>query len=191
MCNGYLSKGNKMPKTKVKTKDQIVNKIFMYLLVVAAFILFAIGGLAMWAHNFTTDMVKSELAAQKIRFPEKGTPALDPAVYPDLQKYAGQLVDTPEEAKAYANGYIGRHLKKVADGKVYSEISAESIKDPSNAKLQQQKQTLFQGETLRGMLLTSGYGFGTVGKIAGIAAYVAFVSGFVLVIAAIIFRIRM
>lgn len=173
-----------------KSQNQSVNKVFMYLSVVAAVLLFAVGSLALWAHNFTSDMVKNELSAQKIYFPEKGSPALDPATYPDLQQYAGQLVDTPEKAKAYANGYIGRHLKKVADGKVYAEVSAEAMKDPSNQKLQQQKQTLFQGETLRGMLLTSGYGFGTVGKIAGTAAYIAFISsGFLLLLAAF-FRTR-
>lgn len=163
-----------MAKSKSSAQDKTITRVFLYLSVMVAVLLFAVGGLALWASNFTGNMVKSELAAQKIYFPDKGSPALDPAVYPDLQKYAGQLVDSPEEAKAYANGYIGRHLSKVADGKVYAEVSAESMKDPTNQKLQQQKQTLFQGETLRGMLLTSGYGFGTVGKIANTASLVAF-----------------
>lgn len=173
-----------------KSQNQTVIKMSMYLSVVAAILLFAVGGLALWAHNFTGNMVKSELAAQKIYFPKKGSPALDPAIYPDLQSYAGQLVDTPEEAKAYANGYIGRHLKKVANGKVYAEVSAEAAKDPTNEKLKAQKQSLFQGETLRGMLLTSGYGFGTVGKVAGIVAYAAFIGGVVLLLLAGVFRIR-
>lgn len=163
----------------------------MYLSAIAALLLFAVGGLAFWAHAFTSDMVRTELAAQKIYFPAKGSPALDPAEFPDLQQYAGQLVDTPEEAKAYANGYIGKHLEKVAGGKVYAEVSAEAMKDPDNQKLQKQKQSLFQGETLRGMLLTSGYGFGTVGKIAGIAAYVAFYAGGALALAAVFFRTRL
>lgn len=173
-----------------KAQNQAANKVFMYLSLIAALLLFTVGGLALWAHNFTGNMVRTELAAQKIYFPEKGSPALDPKIYPDLQQYAGQLVDTPEKAKAYANGYIGRHLQKVADGKVYSEVSAESMKDPTNQKLQQQKQTLFQGETLRGMLLTSGYGFGTVGKVAGIAAYAAFIGSAVMLMLAVIFRSR-
>ncbi len=163
-------------------QNKAVSRVLMYLSFVAVLLLSAVGGMALWAHSFTGDMVKNELAAQKIYFPEKGSPALDPAVYPDLQQYAGQLVDTPEEAKAYANGYIGRHLKKVADGKVYAEVSAEAAKDPSNQKLQQQKQSLFQGETLRGMLLTSGYGFGTVGKVAGIVGYAAFVGAGVMLL---------
>lgn len=173
-----------------KSQNQAITRVFTYLSVVAAILLFAVGGLALWAHNFTGDMVKSELAAQKIYFPKKGSPALDPAVYPDLQQYAGQLVDTPEKAKAYANGYIGRHLKKVANGKVYAEVSTEAQKDPTNQELQKQKQSLFQGETLRGMLLTSGYGFGTIGKIAGIAAYAAFIGGVLLLVLAGVFRSR-
>ena len=100
-------------------------------------------------------------------------------------------LDSPEKAKAYANGYIGRHLKKVAGGKVYAEVSAESIKDPTNQKLQQQKQTLFQGETLRGLLLSSAYGFGTVGKVAGIAAYLAFVFSATFALIALYFRMRL
>jgi hypothetical protein len=162
----------------------------MYLLIIAGIIFFIIGGLALWAHNFTSNMVRSELTAQKIYFPEKGSPALDPAVYPDLQKYAGQLVDTPEKARAYANGYIGRHLKKVAGGRVYAEVSAEAMKDPGNQELQKQKQTLFQGETLRSMLLGNGYAFGTIGKIAGIAAYAAFIAGGAMLALAVILRAK-
>ncbi|MGV9001376.1 MAG: hypothetical protein ACOH18_00245 [Candidatus Saccharimonadaceae bacterium] len=165
---------------KTKSQKQVTNQVFAYLAIMAAVLLVVVGGLALWAHNFTSTMVRTELSAQKVYFPEKGSSAFDEATYPDIQQYAGQLVDTPAKAKAYANGYIGRHLDKVASGKVYSEVSAESMKDPSDAKLQAQKATLFQGETLRAMLLTSGYGFGTVGEIAGIAAYVAFVSATVL-----------
>ena len=179
-----------MAKSKSSAQDKTITRVFLYLSVMVAVLLFAVGGLALWASNFTGNMVKSELAAQKIYFPDKGSPALDPAVYPDLQKYAGQLVDSPEEAKAYANGYIGRHLSKVADGKVYAEVSAESMKDPTNQKLQQQKQTLFQGETLRGMLLTSGYGFGTVGKIANTASLVAFSLGGLVSLLAIAIRLK-
>ncbi len=125
--------------------------------------------LFLWLSN----MVTHELSVQKIYFPEKGSAALDPETYPGLQQYAGQLVDTPDKAKAYANEYIGKHLEQIAGGKTYSEVSAAAKADPTNATLQQQKAVLFQGETLRGLLLTSGYGFGTIGVIAGIAAFTA------------------
>lgn len=173
-----------------KSQNHVVNRVFYGLTLIAMLVFVTIGGLALWANRFTTNMVKAELSSQKIYFPAKGSPALDPKEFPDLQKYAGQLVDTPEEAKAYANGFIGRHLEKVAGGKVYAEVSAEAQKDPTNQKLQQQKATLFQGETLRGLLLTSGYGFGTIGKLAGVAAYVAFIGSAVLLLIAGLFRIK-
>ncbi len=177
-----------MAKTKVET--QVTKRVFMYLSALAAVVFITIGGLALWAHTFIGDMVQSQLSAQKVYFPEKGSPALDPETYPDLQKYAGQLVDSPEKAEAYANGYIGRHLKTIANGKVYSEVSEEARKDPTNQTLQAQKATLFQGETLRGILLTSGYGFGTIGKIAGIVAYVLFAGALALVVVAFMLRKR-
>ncbi len=177
-------------KKTTKNQEQIISRVFMYLSVVGAAVMLSISVLAFWAHSFTTNMVRTELAAQKVYFPDKGSPALDPATYPELQKYAGQLVDTPEEAKAYANGYIGEHLKQIANGKVYSEVSAEAMKNPDSKDLQAQKQSLFQGETLRGILLTSGYGFGTVGKIAGIVAYVAIALSAGMVISAVYFKKR-
>lgn len=176
--------------TKATLKN-VKNEVFMYLCIIAAIACFVIGGLALWAHNFTTTMVRTELTAQKVYFPEKGSPALDPATYPDLQKYAGQIVDSPIKAKAYANGFIGRHLQKVANGKVYFEVSVAASKDPTNETLQQQKQTLFQGETLRATLLTSGYGFGTIGQVAGIAAYSFAALGVLLVVGAMILRTKL
>lgn len=174
-----------------KTQKQITARVFMYLSILGTVLLIVIGGLAWWAHSFIGNMVRTELAAQKVYFPAKGSAAFDATTYPDLQQYAGQLVDSPKKAKAYANGYIGRHLEKVAGGKVYSEVSAEAMKDPTNAKLAQQKATLFQGETLRGILLTSGYGFGTIGEIAGIAAYVAFGLSLVLLVVAGVLKSRL
>lgn len=173
-----------MPKIIKRSQDRGIDQVFGILATVAAIALFAIGGLAWWAHSFTSEMVRTELAAQKIYFPAAGSPGFSPEEYGDIQQYAGELVDTPEEARAYANGYIGRHLKKIAGGKVYAEVSAESMKDPKNEKLLQQKQTLFQGETLRGMLLGNGYAFGTVGKIAKIAAIVSFAASGIMILLA-------
>ncbi len=173
-----------------KTEKQMTRRFFMYLSMIGAVILLVIAGLAWWAHSFIGNMVSTELAAQKVYFPEKGSASFDAATYPDLQQYAGQLVDSPEKAKAYANGYIGRHLQKVAGGKVYAEVSTEAMKDPTNTKLQQQKASLFQGETLRGILLTSGYGFGTIGEIAGIASLTALGIAVLLVVLAAGLRMK-
>jgi hypothetical protein len=159
-----------------KEQRQVIDRVFILLGVATMAVLLVAGGIAWKGYNFATNQVKTELSAQKIYFPPKGSPALDPAVYPDLQKYAGQLVDDGDKAKAYANGYIGRHLDKVADGKTYAEVSALAMKDPTNQKLQAQKQSLFQGETLRGLLLSAGYSYWTMGMLAKDAA-VAFFTG--------------
>jgi len=176
-----------MAQHKLKSQSNVANKVYATLSIIAAVVLLVVGLLALWASTFTTTMVKTELAAQKIYFPAKGSPALDPQVYPDLQQYAGQLVDTAPEARAYANGYIGRHLEEVAGGKVYAEVSAAAMKDPTNAVLQKQKASLFQGETLRGILLSTGYAYGTIGSIARIAAYVLFIGSAIMLFGAGIF----
>ncbi|HLB66601.1 MAG TPA: hypothetical protein VJJ78_03350 [Candidatus Saccharimonadales bacterium] len=156
-------------------KDRLViDKVFILLGLIATVLLVVIGSLAWKGYDFASSQVKTELKAQQIYFPAKGSPALDPKKYPDLQKYAGQQVDDGPKAKAYANGYIGRHLEDVADGKTYAQVSSAALKDPDNQQLQQQKQSLFQGETLRGLLLGNGYGFWTFGMIAKYVAVAAF-----------------
>lgn len=179
-----------MKKQKKSAKKSSSNSVYAVLALSVGATLIVVGFLALWAHNHVSNMVKTELAAQKIYFPEKGSPNFSAEDYPDLQKYAGQLVDTPQEAKAYANGYIGHHLQGVADGKVYSEVSTLARKDPKNQELAAQKEQLFMGETLRGMLLSNGYGFGTVGQLAGYASVVFLAAGALLVGASVYFRAR-
>jgi len=158
-----------------KFERRAIDKVFILLGVAAIAMLLVAGSMAWYGYKFATDSVRTELSAQKVYFPPKGSPGLDPAEFPDLQKYAGQLVDNGPKAKAYANGFIGRHLEKVAGGKTYSEVSALAMKDPTNTKLQQQKQTLFQGETLRGLLLGDGYAYWTFGILAMYASVASFV----------------
>jgi hypothetical protein len=64
------------------------------------------GALLIWGSNFASDMVHTQLSAQKISFPVKGSPALDPKEFPGLQRYAGQTVDNGPKAKAYADQFI-------------------------------------------------------------------------------------
>jgi hypothetical protein len=145
------------------------------------FLVLVVGGsLLLWGSNFADNMVHDQLSEQKIQFPPKGSPGLDPKEFPGLQKYAGQAVDNGPKAKAYANEFIKVHLKGVADGKTYSEVSAAALKDPKNAKLEAQTQTLFRGETLRGLLLYA-WGWSVVGRIAywvGLAALLGAISVF-------------
>jgi hypothetical protein len=141
-------------------------------------------GLLLYGSHFGLDMVHSQLAAQDISFPSAGSPALDPATFPDLQQYAGQAVDNGPKAKAYANGFINRHLAEVADGQTYSQVSAASQADPTNAKLTAQAATLFKGETLRGLLLYA-WGWSVVSTIALYAAIAAFIGFLIMLVVTI------
>jgi hypothetical protein len=124
------------------------------------------GVLALIGGGYANNVVHDQLAPQKISFPAKGKEL--PA---NLNQFAGQKLDSAKEAKAYANDFIGLHLKGVADGKTYSQVSAAFMADPKNQELAQQRQTLFMGETLRGLLL-SAWGWGTIATIATIAGFV-------------------
>jgi len=151
------------------------------------FALLALGVGTWWAYSYSANMVKTELVAQKIYFPEKGSESFKADEYPDLQKYAGQQVDNGVKARAYANGYIGRHLEKIANGKTYAEVSSEAQKNPEDKKLAGQKQTLFMGETLRGLLLNA-YAFGTIAKLLQAVSIACFIASFGLLV--LTFRLR-
>jgi len=132
-------------------------------------ILAFVGGFLFWAHSFSHNMVQDQLSAQKIYFPPAGSKALSPTEFPDLQQYAGQQVVNGDQAKAYADGFIGRHLAGIANGQTYSQVSAASLANPKDATLAGQVNTLFRGETLRGLLLNA-YGWWQVGQYAFYAA---------------------
>ena len=131
------------------------------------------GGLLLWGSNFANNMVHSQLSEQKISFPPKGSPALDPKEFPGLQQYAGQTVDNGPKAKAYADEFIKVHLARWPTARPTPRSSAASRQGPEQqASCRAQVNTLFKGETLRGLLLNV-WGWATVGAIAwwaGIAA---------------------
>ena len=158
---------------------------------VLAVVLLVAGGLLTWGHNFVTDQVHSQLAAEKIFIPPVGPALEDPAIKPYLTKYAGQQLVTGDQAKAYADHFIKVHVAKTSGGKTYAELGgmqtalkaqiadAKAAGQPTAAldeqltTLNQTRETVFKGETLRGLLLNA-YAFGTMGKIAGIAAVASF-----------------
>lgn len=160
-----------------KKQRKVIDKLLSGFGVIATVTLLAIGGLAWWGYSFATANVHDQLATQKIFFPAVGSPALTslpPNDQAEVNKYAGQQVLTGAQAKVFADNYIAVHLKEIAGGQTYSEVSAKAAADPANAKLQAQANTLFKGETLRGLLLGDAYAFDTVGAIARDAAVVAF-----------------
>jgi hypothetical protein len=126
---------------------------------------------------FVNDQVHSQLAAQKIYFPEQGSAALaSPEIGPYLNRYAGQQLVTGTQAKAYANHFIAVHLKEIGGGLTYSQLSSKAQADPTNTKLAGQVDTMFRGETLRGLLLNA-YAFDKTASIANDAALFAYVGG--------------
>jgi hypothetical protein len=128
--------------------------------------IFAFGAvLAFGVGSFVHGMIHDQLTAQQIYFPAAGSAALPVSEFPDLQQYGGQQLDDGIKAQAYANGFIGRHLQKVAGGQTYAQVSAKAQANPTDQGLQAQVNTLFKGETLRGTLLNT-YGWWTVGTYA-------------------------
>ncbi|HEY8092637.1 MAG TPA: hypothetical protein VID93_02610 [Acidimicrobiales bacterium] len=166
---------------------------------VVAIVMFVAGGLLTWGSRFANDYVGKELTTQNIVFPDRA--ALEKEGRTDLVGYANEQVTTGTEAQAYA-GYIAHHLDGVADGATYADLgkpegvakaAVQTARDNGEpeatvADLQakadvitNQRNTLFKGETLRGLLLST-YAWSTIGRIAGIAAITAFVAGVAMMI---------
>jgi hypothetical protein len=143
--------------------------------------LIAAGGLLTWAHTFIGNEVHNQLAAEKVFFPASNSPAIKAPQFAAMHQYAGQQLTTGAQAEVYADHFIDNHLKVIGGGKTYAQLSAESIAQPGNAKLAAQVNTVFKGETLRGLLLNA-YAFGTMGMIAGIAAIAAYIAGLVMLV---------
>lgn len=158
---------------------------------VVALVLVVAGALLLWAHSFIDDNVHSQLAAQKIFFPTKAAIAAqnNPDITKQVTPYAGQQLIDGQQAQVYADHYIANHLKEVANGQTYSEVSAKFLTmkptDPGYQAVSQQRATLFQGETLRGLLLNA-YAFWKMGQIALWAAVVAFFGAGVLLVLAVL-----
>ena len=157
---------------KRRTFDVVASTVGLLL----AAVLIVAGGLLTWAHGFVQHEVHNQLASQKIYFPSAGDPQLDSPAFSALRQYAGMQLTTGDQAEAYADHYIANHLAKIGGGQTYSQLSAKSNADPTDTQLAAQVQTMFRGETLRGLLLNA-YAFGKMGTIAGVAAVVSFASG--------------
>lgn len=155
-------------------------------LILAAALIVA-GALLLWANSFVNNQVRTQLAAQRIFFPAAGSPALtsDPEIKKYVTPYAGQQVVSGQQAEVFADHYIAVHLRGIGGGKTYSQLSAQSQAQPGNAKLAETVQTLFRGETLRGLLLNA-YAFGTMATIAFWGAIASFIVAGILLLLAIL-----
>jgi hypothetical protein len=181
------------PTPVVAVQRRTIDKVLIGFGAVATAVFLVAGSLLTWGHNFSSDYVTKELSSQNISFPSAD--ALTTEGRTDLLKFAGQRLDTGNEAQGYAS-YINGHLAKIAGGATYAELgtpesAAKADVTAAVAAGQPQAQvdalqvkadaitanrnTLFKGETLRGLLL-SAYAWSTVGMIAGLAAIGAFLA---------------
>ncbi len=129
-------------------------------------------GFLYWAANFTHSNVRDQLVAQDITFPAANSAsvnALPPADAAAMRQYAGQALTNGDQALAWANHYMAVHLQEIGGGKTYSQVSALSMAAPKNQALANEVQTIFRGETLRGLLLNA-WGWWNVGTYAFYAA---------------------
>ena len=142
--------------------------------------------------NFASDYVENQLSQQQISFtPVEGLSGeQDDAQC--LVVYAGELMTTGKQAECYANEYIafhlaagrrgsripGRHLRHArraaarAAGQLQEATDAGQSTETIQADLDAVnalRDTMFRGETLRGLLLTT-YGFSIFGERAELAA---------------------
>ena len=83
------------------------------------------------------------------------------------------------QAHAYADHFIAVHVAKIGGGQTYAQLSSAALANPDDAALAGKVQTVFRGETLRGLLLNA-YGFWQMGQIMLIGAIVAFVAAAVM-----------
>lgn len=154
--------------------------------VIVAIVLLAASGALFFAHSFIHKQVHDQLAAQKITFPAAGSEQLKMLPADDqakVSKYAGQQLLTGAQAEVFADHYIAVHLEHIGGGKTYSQLSSQSLADPTNTTLAATVNTMFRGETLRGLLLNA-YAFDTMALVALYAAYGAVAAGVVLLILA-------
>ena len=176
---------------KRKNFDKIVTAVGFGLTI----FLFVAAGLLNWGASFASDSVKSQLENQNISFP--AAESMPEATRAKLTKWAEQKVTTGEMTRDYSDLYIWEHMKgsaiaAIGKAATYSEVSnmymglvrGGSTDTEQIAKLGELRQTLFMGNTLRGMLLEA-YAFGTMGVIAGYGALAALVGGVVMLLLSI------
>ena len=151
--------------------------------IVVVVVLAVAGALLLFGYNFANDYVHTQLAEQQITFPSAAAFAhpdgqeITRAMIPSVSQYAGQQLVTGPQAQVYANDFIAVHLHEIGGGKTYAQLSDEAMALPKGSAAytaaEAKVQTVFQGTTLRGLLLEA-YGFSLIASIALWCAIAAF-----------------
>jgi len=150
---------------------------------IAVVALVVAGSLLMVGYGFANNYVHTQLSEQQIWFPPAAAFAhpngteITSSMIPSVSQYAGQQLLTGPQAEVYANDFIAVHLKEIGGGKTYAQLSNAALAlpkgSPAYTAAEGKVQTVFQGTTLRGLLLEA-YGFSLIAEIAfwcGIAAF--------------------
>jgi len=151
--------------------------------IVLVMVLAVAGALLLVGYNFANNYVHTQLAEQQITFPSAAAFAhpdgqeITKSMIPSVSQYAGQELLTGQQAQVYANDFIAVHIKGIGGGKTYSQLSAAAQALPKGSAAytaaEAKVQTVFQGTTLRGLLLEA-YGFSLIAAIALWCAIAAF-----------------
>lgn len=177
--------------------------------IMLALALLALGLVLTSKANFARDNVRDQLAVQDIKFQTVDKLVARETAFTEARTgcviaFAGQQVTTGEQARCYADEYLGGHLTWLAtrlkltdvsfvDGMSYTKLgtalatlrtqvaAATTAKDPRLATLQKQlddvttvRARMFEGTMLKNALLTA-YGFSTMGTTAESAATVSYI----------------
>ncbi len=157
--------------------------------------------------NFAENYVKDQLSQQQITFTPAENLSEEEAASACLTKYAGTALDSGKKSECYANDYIALHMREAATGAGYEGATyatlggttrglkadlqtATDAGDPTEeiqANLDAAnglRETMFKGETLRGLLLTT-YGFSIFGERAGLAATIVYIFAALMVLLSI------
>jgi hypothetical protein len=154
---------------------------------VVVVILLVAGGLMTWGHSYVDSNVHNQLAMQQIYFPpasvwktatKNNTGEIQDRMIPYLKQYSGEELLTGNQAEAYADHFIAYHLAGMPFGGVYSKVSAAALAAKPGSAAQKADQaveaTVFQGTTLRGLLLEA-YGFSEMGVVLLWGAIASFI----------------
>lgn len=184
-------------------KRRTLDMIFSAGGVAVAILLVLLGFVFKTNADFADSYVRDQLAQQKITFTPAEFLSDEEKTSTCLIEYAGTPLDSGKKAECYANDYIATHLKGIGGGETFATLGAIQSKaktaladataaNASNVdelkadldKVTGQREAMFKGETLRGLLLTS-YGFSIFGEKAALAGMLSFLGALVLLLASI------
>ena len=184
-------------------KRRTLDMIFSAGGIAVAILLVLLGFVFKTNADFADSYVHDQLAEQKISFTAAEFLSDEEKTSSCLIENAGTALDSGKKAECYANDYIGMHLKGIGGGETYATIGAIQTKaktaladataaNASNVvelkadldKITGQRETMFKGETLRGLLLTS-YGFSIFGEKAALAGMLSFLGAIVMLLASV------